>query len=238
MAVRTALIRALEAEHFRVDSENGAQLTATYTHRRRSIQIAVVYTPTSYQITYLNSSGFRARTDARGQAWIHPRYQRHIDNLNRRVRQELERPAEQLREHQLAVARAQRSVVVRPSVVAVAVAPTAPVAVAPVASAGGYVAVNPGAGGAYVTPGVAPNAGYAAPPTGYGQPSCEDALADQGHPSTTEMFCNGVEPYCARELIYQHHAPSALMFCRDVDPSCAVAHLRGGGAPTALMRCR
>lgn len=245
-SVRGAIIRALERERFRVDGENGAQLTATYVRGRRMLQVGVSYTPQSYQITYLQSSGFNVSEDRTGASRIHPLYDRIVRNLTNQVRAELERPTREQREHELQVARATRPVVIAPGYVQPGVVVQQP---AYVVQQPGYVVQQPGyavqqpgyavqqpSGQAYVT--VGPGVTTGAVGDLQAGPSCEAALADMGHSSTNEMFCRGVEPYCAQELIYQGHSPTALMFCRDVEPQCAVAHLRSGGAPTALGSCR
>jgi hypothetical protein len=208
------------------------------------LQVGVSYTPQSYQITYLQSSGFNVSEDRTGASRIHPLYDRILRNLTNQVRAELERPSREQREHDLQVARAQRPVVVGSSVVAVAPGYVQPGYVVQqpgyVVQQPGYVVQQPGyavqqPAQAYVTVGPGVTAGVGDVQAG---PSCEAALADMGHSSSSDMFCRGAEPYCAQELIYQGHSPTALMFCRDVEPQCAVAHLRSGGAPTALGGCR
>jgi len=203
--VRSAAIRALEASRFSVESEDSNRLFAVRGRGRRTMRIAVTYTPTALQVQYLESHGYRAHQTPDGTVYIHPRYQRVVDGLTARFAEELERPGREAREHQVRLARAVRPVVVSPQVVA---------------TTGGYATET-----------------YAAP-SGYDAPSCEVALADTGHPQSSEIFCRDVDPWCARELLYAGHSPTALMFCRDVDASCATAHLRRGGAPTALSVCR
>ena len=264
-SVRGAIIRALERERFHVDGENGTQLTATYVRGRRMLQVGVSYTPQSYQITYLQSSGFNVSEDRTGVSRIHPLYDRIMRNVTNQVRAELERPSREQRQHELQVARAQRPVVaVAPGYVVqqpgyvvqqpgyvvqqpgyavqqpgYAVQQPGYVVQQPgyAVQQPGYAAPQPPQGSAYVRVGPGVSGGVTGPGLQAG-PSCEAALADMGHSSTNEMFCRGVDPWCAQELLYQGHSPTALMFCRDVEPSCAVTHLRGGGAPTALSRCR
>ncbi|MFO0714137.1 MAG: hypothetical protein U0353_30045 [Sandaracinus sp.] len=75
----------------------------------------------------------------------------------------------------------------------------------------------------------------AAPPA---PPNCRQVLIEVGQPSTSMMFCDGVEPYCAAALLRAGHPATSLMFCRDVDPQCAVPLLQSGRNPTELQFCR
>lgn len=94
----------------------------------------------------------------------------------------------------------------------------------------GYVA----GWGSYRAPVVEPVRPAAPPPP----PDCRRTLIEVGQPSTSLMFCDGVEPYCADALLRAGHSATNLMFCRNVDPQCAVPLLQSGRNPTELQFCR
>src|SRR5690606_15934287 len=130
---RAATIRALQAEQFRVSQEQGPRIMAIYVRGRIMLQLVIDYTPQSYQITYVSSEGLN-HTQVQGVPFIGRRYDRIVSALDSRRRAELGRPLQEERQHQLALAQAQRTVVVAPGYGGYGVAP-------------GYGVAQPGYGG-------------------------------------------------------------------------------------------
>jgi hypothetical protein len=199
-AVRAAAIRALEAERFRIDQEQSNRLIASYARGRIGLQIALDYTPQGYQITYLSSEGLGHVQDERGTVLIGRRYERIVQGIERQLRAELERPAREAREQELALARAQRPVVYSP----------------------GVIAVQPGYGYGYA--GV-PSCEAALDAMGHPRsthifctadvdPHCAQALIYGGNNATTLTFCRGVEPSCAVTYLQSGGHPTGLSRCR------------------------
>lgn len=114
-ALRAALVRALDARRYTTERELPGQIVARFQHRGQMLRVQIDYGPTEYRISYVESTGMGYVVGRDGQAMISRTYDRHLQQLQRTITDEIGRPereaqeaADQQREHELAVLEEQR----------------------------------------------------------------------------------------------------------------------------------
>ena len=114
--VRAAVVRALAARRYAAENEKPGQIIAKYERGDIWYRVQIDYSPTQYEVTYLDSGGLDAHTDPEtGELVVDARYDRWVASLRRTIDQEMERPYREAaeaeaarREYELQVAAEQR----------------------------------------------------------------------------------------------------------------------------------
>jgi hypothetical protein len=114
--LRAAVVRALAARRFAAENEKPGQIIAKYERGGIWFRVQIDYSPTQYQVTYLDSGGLDAHTDPEsGALVVDARYDRWVASLARSIDQEIERPIREAaaaeaarRDYELQVAAEQR----------------------------------------------------------------------------------------------------------------------------------
>ena len=96
--LRAAIVRALQARRYTMESEQPGMLVASYQRRGQTLRVQLDYDASNYRITYLDSTGlgYRARPD--GTATISRSYDRYVAQLQRTISSEIDRPEREARE--------------------------------------------------------------------------------------------------------------------------------------------
>jgi len=68
-------------------------------------------------------------------------------------------------------------------------------------------------------------------------PDCREAVLAAGHPSSSLIHCEDVDPYCAVAVINAGHSPASLIHCDGVDRRCAVSMMENGRNPSEMVHC-
>ena len=112
--VRAAIVRALTARGFTAEAEQPNKIVARLDSRGMLLRVSIDYSPTEFAISYIDSQGYNYQVGPQGPM-ISSRYTQYTENLRRSIRDELGRPAreaqaavEAQRDHELALAEAQR----------------------------------------------------------------------------------------------------------------------------------
>jgi hypothetical protein len=261
-AMRAAIARALEAQRFTAESEESGKVTAQYGKGKVQLRVKIAYTPTQFQIAYVDSEGLNYRVGPEGTPVISDKYDRIVNDLGRSISQELGRPEREAREavaaqqrHEAGLAEAERrqqaealaheererdrdrqAELERERIRAEANRPI--VVQRPRRERERdreRVVVVESPAPRYVVVGARASAPPPPPPPA---PTCRETLLDQGHSPASLMFCDGAEQRCAVSLLRAGHAPAHLIHCRGVEPVCAEAAMRRGQSPASLIHCR
>lgn len=112
--LRAAIIRALEARRFVTESDQPGRIVGRFSHRGRTLRLAIDYTPTDYRITYVDSAGMGYQVGRDGVPMISRHYDSWVRRLRDTIQDELGRPErerqeaiERDRQHQLQLAQAE-----------------------------------------------------------------------------------------------------------------------------------
>ncbi|APR81933.1 Hypothetical protein A7982_07282 [Minicystis rosea] len=264
--LRAAIARAMQSKSFTAASETPGAIVAEYSKGRVSLRLKITYTTAEYKIAYVDSDGLNyQQSGPDGAPTISSRYDRIVRDLTAAIDDELGRPAREAKEeeeaqrrHELAVIEAERQKqadVIEAKRRARAEARDAVAlererdrqaaleqeriraeASRPVVVRRGsrVVVEEPPPRVVVVREPSRPVAEPPPPPA----PTCRGTLLEQGHPSTSLMFCDGVEQRCAVALLRAGHNPAHLIHCRGVEPVCAEASMRRGNNPASLIHCR
>jgi len=114
-AMRAALVRALDARRFTMESEEPGALVGRYQNRGQMLRLRIEYGANDFRITYLESTGLGYVVGRDGTPMISPRYDRYVAQLRQTIEDEIARPErerqeaiEEQRQHELAVAEQHR----------------------------------------------------------------------------------------------------------------------------------
>jgi hypothetical protein len=252
--LRAAITRALSSAQFTADSETPGIIVAESNRGRRRLRVRIVYSPTQYQLAYLDSDGYGAQVAEDGARVIHPSFERAMRNLSRAIDDEIGRPTreanqavEQQRRHVVAVIEARNRGAAQAREAAererernrqaelererIRVEGRRPVVMAQEPRV--VVVREPSAPAlVYAQP------AYARP--AYAQPVAQGNAqpASQGTVQAREQSTASSPPDCRAVLLETRHAASQLGYCNGAEPYCAAALLRAGNDASQLGYCR
>jgi hypothetical protein len=96
--VRAAIARAMTSRQYVAESETPGRIVARYSRGGATLRLAIAYSGTQYEISYLDSQGFDYVVDRRGQTLIGAGYPRQVRALAQAIEGEIGRPAREAAE--------------------------------------------------------------------------------------------------------------------------------------------
>jgi hypothetical protein len=95
MAVRAAVVRAMDVRRFSPITEGDGNIHARFRKGDATVEVSIEYTAQQYVVKYLTSSGLETQKGPRGELLVDSRYDRWAHALSKAIATELKRPGKE-----------------------------------------------------------------------------------------------------------------------------------------------